>query len=1186
MLHFSVELRRFWRRWCHASPHGRRRTRLQFERLEDRCTPAVAAAHTYVVTTTAYTTDISHLQFNNNGLASNNNGSPMSLFEAIAAIDAYDAKTGQYVYAGPSVIDFNIAGSGVHVFSMPTISEPTLTINQAGTTLNGYTQPGAYANTGSGASDNAHLQLQMNFRIDVTGSNDVIRGMAVRGIDLGNGQNNEVVGDFIGITPAGASMGVDLAGVTIGATATTATHASGDAVGSPAAADRNVISGHVGTSGNGVAILDGSHGNTVDNNLIGTDPTGTQAVGNAQDGVYFDTSATAANLIAGNYIAYNKGDAIYMAGGAQAHFTDNSIFANANGIVLASGVNNHLAAPVFTSWGPTSVTGHLASFTPNATYTVELFNNTATDPNGHYEGQTFETTAKVVPNSQGNFVVNVAQPGFGGITATVTDAQGDTSPFSAATDFNIQGVGGPTVDFVQGTTLSGALVGTITRDGNPNATIAVLQATVSWGDGTSSVLSSVASAGGQIVQGPNSWTYLLRGNHKYVDDGTYQIHVTVRDLVTTLQNTSLVTVAQVAADDLTAVPVPVTAVEGESFNGNVGAFTDPGSPNTAAAYSATIAWGDGQTSTGQVVKDSAGHFHVVGSHTYAEEGAYQVTTTVTQVGFPTPPTVKIASPATVQDAPLAIIEFTGFTVVEGAPYQGTLLGFADYNPNAPISDFKATINWGDGTTTTVSGPGAIVGLPTAIGVVPPQADFTVNGSHAYADAGTYTVKVTINDIGGSTVTGTVTATVTDAPLTLLSTDPVSVVEGTAFQGTLATFSDANPLASASNYTATINWGDGTTSTVAVVPLPSSTGFSVSGSHTYAIAGTYTVNVTITDIGGSTVSGTLTATVTDAPLTMLNTDAFSVVEGSAFQGTVATFSDANPLAPASDFNATINWGDGTTTTVSGPSAITQNPAPMGLAPGTPPPLPTFSVQGSHTYAEAGAYTVTVTVNDVGGATVTGTLAATVTEAPLTPVPVTIGPTEGATFTGTVASFTDLGANGSVAQYTATITWGDGHTTTASGAAGTIVAAGANSFNVLGTNTYASAGTYSMTVMVTDQGGATTTVDSEAVVQDAPLAGVPVSVMATANTSFTGPVATFTDSGGPAPVGNYSAVINWGDGTAPSMGTITVSGTTFTVSGTHTYASAGTPTITVQIADAGGATLSLQVVAEVVGAPVAS
>ena len=49
-----------------------------------------------------------------------------------------------------------------------------------------------------------------------------------------------------------------------------------------------------------------------------------------------------------------------------------------------------------------------------------------------------------------------------------------------------------------------------------------------------------------------------------------------------------------------------------------------------------------------------------------------------------------------------------------------------------------------------------------------------------------------------------------------------------------------------------------------------------------------------------------------------------------------------------------------------------------------------------------------------------------------------------------------------------------------------------------------------------------------------------------------VATFTDPGGAEPLGDYSALIDWGDGTAPSAGTITFAGGIYTVQGSHTFA----------------------------------
>ena len=47
-----------------------------------------------------------------------------------------------------------------------------------------------------------------------------------------------------------------------------------------------------------------------------------------------------------------------------------------------------------------------------------------------------------------------------------------------------------------------------------------------------------------------------------------------------------------------------------------------------------------------------------------------------------------------------------------------------------------------------------------------------------------------------------------------------------------------------------------------------------------------------------------------------------------------------------------------------------------------------------------------------------------------------------------------------------------------------------------------------------------------------------------------VATFTHANGVEPASAFTATINWGDGKT-STGTITQSGTTYTVSGSHRY-----------------------------------
>ena len=100
---------------------------------------------------------------------------------------------------------------------------------------------------------------------------------------------------------------------------------------------------------------------------------------------------------------------------------------------------------------------------------------------------------------------------------------------------------------------------------------------------------------------------------------------------------------------------------------------------------------------------------------------------------------------------------------------------------------------------------------------------------------------------------------TDAPLGPALGAPVSGTEGTALTAIVATFADADPQETATDYTASIDWGDGTSGlgTVIFVGIltagfdnPQSLTFSVYGTHTYKEEGTYSI-----DRSGNTTAGT-------------------------------------------------------------------------------------------------------------------------------------------------------------------------------------------------------------------------------------------------------------------------------------------------------------------------------------------
>jgi CSLREA domain-containing protein len=223
----------------------------------------------------------------------------------------------------------------------------------------------------------------------------------------------------------------------------------------------------------------------------------------------------------------------------------------------------------------------------------------------------------------------------------------------------------------------------------------------------------------------------------------------------------------------------------------------------------------------------------------------------------------------VQDQAPALTVTPG-TPSEAVPFTGAVAAVTDNDAPAG-GDLTASIDWGDGSPHTGGTLVPVSGQP---------GHFTVNGTHTYADEGTFPLSVTITDSDSGPVSATAAITVADAPLTASRAPALTGTEGPTsllgptdtapVSGAVATFTDANPATSLSDFTATIAWGDGTTS-AAAISGPSGGTFSVSGSHSYQEDGTYTITVTIHDDGGATASATSSAVIADPPLPFLTID---------------------------------------------------------------------------------------------------------------------------------------------------------------------------------------------------------------------------------------------------------------------------------------------------------------------------
>jgi hypothetical protein len=202
--------------------------------------------------------------------------------------------------------------------------------------------------------------------------------------------------------------------------------------------------------------------------------------------------------------------------------------------------------------------------------------------------------------------------------------------------------------------------------------------------------------------------------------------------------------------------------------------------------------------------------------------------------------------------------FELFQPVEGQSFM-TVVG--------AVSGSSVSIDWGDGTSTPAT-PAATTGQ--------------VTGTHTYAEEGVYHGVINYRNSDGTPQQFPFDVKVQDAPLNSAPI-PVAAGAGASFTGPVATFTDADPAGTASDYSASINWGDGSVSGGTVTPT--SGGFQVAGTHTYAVGGTFTTSISISDAGGAStvVHGTATIASASSPGSV-STGAPSVTAtGAAFSG---------------------------------------------------------------------------------------------------------------------------------------------------------------------------------------------------------------------------------------------------------------------------------------------------------------
>mgnify|MGYP000847460224 FL=1 len=384
-----------------------------------------------------------------------------------------------------------------------------------------------------------------------------------------------------------------------------------------------------------------------------------------------------------------------------------------------------------------------------------------------------------------------------------------------------------------------------------------------------------------------------------------------------------------------------------------------------------------------------------------------------------------------------------------------------------------------------------------------------NPAHTYAQPGTYTVSLIVTT--ANTCADTTTMDITIAPAPVVDFVFTNACSNDTIQFTSSTF--VNPAT-------TLSWfwefGDGTTSVEA------------DPQHIYATHGIFTVSLTITDDQGCTATAVHPVSVVPGPQAMFGFNA------PACSGSEVQFNDLSVTNGSIITSWFWDFGDGNTQLVT--------------APGNP--------NVSHVYANAGVYTVTLTITNLQGCDASSSMNVVIVPGPVAEFTFDEG------CQGSQVAFTDLTAtNGG----TVIVQWLWNFGDPASGIANT-----SNLQHPV--HIFNTAGTYTVTLEATSASGCISSVQHDVVITPPPA----VAYIITSGTCVSEPVAFEPDTAIMDLNSIASFEWNFGDGTP-------VSNVTYPV---HVYNVAGSFQVTLTVFNNDGCSNSITQTVNIGAIPVAA